>query len=125
MLEDIFNWLTTKKRQRELKKHYHVSWDKEVVFIKSQDPLLLQTNNSSFRWNNVERVCLEITRQRYSDELYIFTSCRLDAFIIPLDAKGGPEFMNTIIAKRLFDQNYITTKKYNNVGQYWWPEQAA
>ena len=124
MFRRLINWIQKESRSIQFKKVCQVNWDKDIVTIVLNPPQKNQ-NVEKFTWNSVERVCLEVTGKHYSDEVYFFTNLRLEAFIVPLDAKNGEAFMNEVVTKKLFDNQFVVSNKYSQIGQYWWPEKAA
>jgi len=100
---------------------YHVSFDENTVFL-DVNPPGGEGWKDQFQWNDIIRVCFQIGDLWVSDELYIFTYKRLESYVIPTEANGGPEFWGEIIRRDLFDAELAIKIASATEGLYCWPE---
>jgi len=72
-------------------------------------------------WDSVTRVCLEAADFPVSDDLYIFTSLRLESWLVPIEADGGQELLSGLIRRGLFDASLAITAARAHEGMFCWP----
>jgi hypothetical protein len=120
MLKIISNWLSAAKNKKQFKNYFCVTWDDVYVCIESKLPNRIALTES-FKWQDIEKICLEAKSKKYSDEIYFFTSDRLEAYIVPVEANGGHRLLEMLIVKKLFDAQLAKNAISSAEGLFWWP----
>ena len=100
MIKTIFNWIRTGRYKKKFKSCFFVSWDDTYVCIETRLPNRSVTLEK-FRWQDIEKICMEAKCKKFSDEIFFFTSDRLEAYIVPVEANGGHELIEVLILKKL------------------------
>lgn len=74
----------------------------------------------SIPWNSVIGVCFE-AEPEISDGLYIFTSLRPESWAVPTEAVGGPQLLDELIRRGLFDADLAIKAATAVTGLFCWP----
>ena len=120
MLRIISNWIKTGKNKRQFKNCFSVTWDDVYVRIESSPPNRLNVVEK-FKWLDIEKICMEAKSKKLSDEIYFFTSDRLEAYIVPVEATGGHKLLEMLIIRKLYDAQLAKNAIASVEGLYWWP----
>jgi hypothetical protein len=120
MLKIITNWIRTGNNKRQFRNCFSVTWDDNCVCIESNLPNRIKAIEK-FKWADIEKICLEAKSKKLSDEIYFFTTDRLEAYIVPVEATGGHRLLEMLIVKKLYDANLAKSAIASVEGLYWWP----
>jgi len=78
----------------------------------------------SFSWDSVDRICFKDEGPYSSDLYYVFVNGRPESYVIPVEASGGEEFVEKVLARNLFDKKLFTKAMRETDGaMYCWPEE--
>ena len=109
---------------RPLDEWFFVTFDGERVSIRAEPPGK-EAWSSEFTWRSVERVCFKAEGLDVSDGIYVFTSARPESYAIPIEAKGGAEFWDEILRRKLFDAELAIEAASATSGVFCWPPEDS
>lgn len=72
-------------------------------------------------WDDVIRVCLEVEAFVETEGLYLFSRRRPESYAIPMQAGGGPELLQALIERGLFDAELAIQAAAASQGLFCWP----
>jgi hypothetical protein len=120
MLPTLKRWLSRRK-PLPLSEWFFVTYDESTVFVKAA-PRGKEPWEQSFPWSSIVRVCFKDEGPFLSDGIYVFTSTRLESFVIPTEANGGDEFFSALVARNLFPSDLmLQAGTSTDGGFYCWP----
>ena len=112
--------LLARGRPKPLNEWFVVTFDEATVYIHAKPPGRAAWSQS-FSWGKVVRVCFKAEDYLVSDGIYIYTSERLESYVIPTEARGGAELWAEIIRRNLFDASLAIEAASSPGGLYCWP----
>ena len=112
--------LLARGRPKPLGEWFVVSFDERSVHMRAQPPGM-DAWSQEFDWDTVVRVCFKAEDMWVSDGVYVFTSGRPESYVIPTEARGGPEFWSEVLRRRLFDPGLALEAVRSTGGLYCWP----
>jgi hypothetical protein len=101
---------------------FQVRFDETGVHRSAQPPGG-QPWHDHLRWDDIERVCLEVEDFVETEGLYLFSRHRLESYAIPMQADGGPELLQALIARGFFDAQLAVDAASAPAGLFCWPPQ--
>lgn len=107
-------------RPKPLDEWYFVTFDDQSVHVRAEPPGA-RAWSQSFTWDAVTRVCFKAEDPYASDDIYVFTTGRPESYVIPTEARGGPEFWSEVLRRRLFDPALAIEAATSAGGLYCWP----
>lgn len=121
VLDRIRSWLLHNRKVSPLAQWFFVTFDETSIMTKANPPGK-ESWEQSFKWGSIIRVCFKDEGIFASDSLYIFTTERSEAFVIPTEASGGEKLFG-ILAERGFFPEEIWRKAITSTdgGVYCWP----
>jgi hypothetical protein len=72
-------------------------------------------------WADIIRVCLEVEDFVSTEGLYLFSRHRPESYAIPMQADGGPELLQALIERGLFDAQLAIDAALAETGLFCWP----
>jgi hypothetical protein len=102
---------------------YQVRFDNEGVYRSAQPPEG-EPWNDFLAWADIVRVCLEVEDFVETEGLYLFSRRRPESYAIPMQADGGPELLQALIERGLFDAQLAIDAAAAEAGLFCWPAEA-
>ena len=98
-----------------------MTFDDSMVYLKATPPGKAPWEQS-FPWSSVERICFKDEGPYASDGIYVFTSVRLESFVIPTEASGGEGFLPAAVSRNLYPSELmLKAATSTDGGFYCWP----
>ena len=107
----------------ELADWYQVRCD-QTGFTRTAQPPGAEAWSDQVRWADIVRVCLEVEDFVTTEALYVFTNERPESFAIPMQADGGPELLQALIERGLFEAQMAIEAASAEAGLFCWPAEA-
>jgi hypothetical protein len=98
---------------------FHVTFD-EHGFTRRAQPLGAEAWADTVRWDEIERVCLQMEGLFGSDALYVFARGREASYAVPMEAEGAHELLDELIRRKLFEAELAITAA-SSEGPVGWP----
>ena len=103
---------------------YQVRFD-AAGFYRAAQPPGAEAWNDAVRWADIVRVCLEVEDFLETEALYVFTRERPESYAVPMRADGGPELLQALIERGLFDAALAIEAASADGGLFCWPEEQS
>ena len=98
---------------------FRVSFDEDQVTLDVAPPGG-RAWRQSFAWSSVIRVCFK-PEVEISDGIYVFTRERPESYAIPVEAAGGAQLLDELIARGLFGAEVAVEAASATEGLFCWP----
>ena len=109
-----------RNRPKPLNEWFVVTFDDRSVYMRAEPPGK-PAWSQEFTWESVVRVCFATEDFTLSDGVYVFTTQRPEGYDIPTEARGGGDFWNEIVRRKLFDAKLAVDAMASTGRLYCWP----
>jgi hypothetical protein len=99
---------------------YQVRFDQAGIYRSAQPPGG-EAWSDFLAWGDIVRVCLEVEAFVETEALYLFSRHRPESYAIPMQANGGPELLQALIERGLFDAQLAIVAASAPDGLFCWP----
>jgi hypothetical protein len=99
---------------------FHVSYDADVIHLSVRPPRQ-DSWSVDLPWPSIVKVCWRAGDATSSAGLYVFTDLGPDSVAIPTDAIGGPELVDELIRRELYDADLARVAAAATIGLFCWP----
>jgi hypothetical protein len=104
---------------REVAAWFRVSFDDQEAVLEVDRPEG-GVWRRSFAWSSVIRVCLKVEPEM-SDGVYVFTKERPESYVFPVEASGGAQLFDELMARGLFGAEVAIRAASALEGLFCWP----
>ena len=102
-----------------------VEWDNTVIRIKRTDGTS-EEGDHEFLWNSIVRVCFSDGGMAMSDWLILSVHGTAKPLLLPLEARGGTDFMDELHRRDYFPREiFDRAMRSTDGGTYCWPPDDA
>jgi hypothetical protein len=99
---------------------FQVTFD-DVGVHRAAQPPGREPWSDTLAWADIIRVCLEVEEFVSTEGLYLFSRQRPESYAIPMQADGGPELLQALIERGLFDAQLAIDAAAAESGLFCWP----
>jgi hypothetical protein len=122
-LRDWLAWVWRRPpRTAPVDEWFRVSWNSDRILLDVAPPGRAAWS-AEIGWDTISRVCFKAEGLDVSDGVYVFTSLRMECYVIPVEAAGGAAFWDEIIRRGLFDPKLAIEAASTPEGLFCWPRE--